>query len=39
LLLEKAYASMLGCYEAVHEYSTVEYFNQLMGLPVHRLNL
>lgn len=39
LLLEKAYASLLGCYEELHDYRLTDYFVQLLGLPLHKLAL
>ena len=39
LLLEKALASVLGCYEAVHEFGLMSYFSQLMGLPLNKVIL
>lgn len=39
LLLEKAYAFVMSCYQAVHEFNLVSTFCQLMGLPVHKIAL
>ena len=39
LLLEKAYASILGSYEEVHNHNITHYFVQMMGLPLHKVSL
>lgn len=39
LLLEKAYASVLGSYQAVHEGENIFSFCQLMGLPVQKVKI
>jgi hypothetical protein len=39
LLLEKAYASLLGCYEHVHEGHLINYLAGMMGLPLAKVNI
>ena len=39
LLLEKAYATVMGSYEEVHSHSLAHYFVHTMGLPLHKLSL